>query len=69
MIESFIKLAIILGTRQTAIDWIKLAKRDLKKIKKNSRMSLNDAYIIGRIEAELITIESDLEEVGTRVTQ
>ncbi len=45
-----------------ASQWIKLAKRDLKKIKKKPRFCLNDAFNIGQIDIEILEVERWITE-------
>ncbi len=49
-------------TKTICKQWIKLARKDLRRIKKKPRMSLDDARNIGQIEVEILSVDEWVQE-------
>jgi hypothetical protein len=46
--------------------WIKLAKKDLRAIKKHKRFTNADAFTIGQIDVEVLMIQDWIEELNEK---
>lgn len=61
---------------QVCKQWIDLAKKDIKQIKRHKKPTHNDWYTVGRIEVELMTMSdwasdilTDIEKRNTVATE
>lgn len=56
-------------TNYVLLCYIKLAKKELKKIKiklrKGKKLTYHECYQLGQMDREILTIESELENVST----